>query len=54
MIFEISVQKYTKKFIFHREIFPSKISPYSPSGFYFLSFDLYSPTGKIFMGNISR
>jgi len=54
MIFEISVQKYTKKFIFHRKIFPLKISPYSPSTFYFLRFNLYLPVRTIFMGNISR
>jgi hypothetical protein len=50
MIFEISVQKYTEKIIFHRKIFPLKISPYSPSAFYFLSFDPYPPTGENFHG----
>ena len=48
MIFEISVQKYTKTVIFHRKIFPSKFSPYSPSAFYSLIFDLYPPTERNF------
>ena len=48
MIFEISVQKYTKNVILYLKIFPSKFSPYSPSAFYFLILDLYPPTGQNF------
>ncbi len=40
-LLDISMQKYTKRIIFHQKIFPSKFSSYSPSTFYYLNFDLY-------------
>ena len=54
MVLEISVQKYTKNFIFDGKIFPLKFSPYYPSTFYFLNFNLYPSTFKSFMEKISR